>query len=116
MAVKPDNAIAGAVFYQRVRHRMGNTTLRTTSEYAVRVVEPWTPDRGYALCSVNGNRSVRFYGIDLKRLYDWSMYDEDEAVLSTGIWGRVLKVMRRKKCATCKVRHASAECPPTKEP
>ena len=113
MAVRPENAIAGAVFYSRLRHKMGNTTLSTLSEHVVRVVETYSPANRYALCSWNGNAPRRYMGADLARLYDWSMYDEDEAVLVTGVWGRVLKVTRRKKCTACKARHASAECPPT---
>jgi hypothetical protein len=111
VAVTPEKAVAGAVFYSRSRGKMGNTTMSTLREYTVRVTEAYDAAKRYAMCSVNGNPPRRYTGADLARLYDWSMYDEDEAVMTKGIWGRILKVTRRKKCAACKTRHASAECP-----
>lgn len=111
MAIKLDAATAGAVFYSRARTKMGNTTLSTLSEWKVLVVEAWDPEKGYAVCSWNGNRPERYYAHNLKSLYDWSLYDENEAEVTRGMWDSIIKVKRRKKCTKCKCRHASAECP-----
>lgn len=111
MAIKPEAAATGMTLYSRARTKMGNTTIRTLSEWTVHVVEGYDPVKGYAVCSWNGNRETRYYPRQLKALYDWNMWDKDAAEMVRGICSPVAKVTRRKKCATCKKRHASAECP-----
>lgn len=116
MTIKLEAVIPGAIFYSRARTKMGHTTLSTLSEWRVRVTEGWDPEKGYAVCSWNGNQPRRYSAQDLKVLYDWSIYNEDEAEVTRGIWNSIRKVTRRKKCATCKTRHAAATCPPKDAP
>jgi hypothetical protein len=88
MAIKFEKIKPGMTLYERRRERMGNTTLRSLSEWPVEILEVDAAERR-ATVRWNGNRPTRYYGRDLTRLYDWSMYDESIAVLDRGIWGCV---------------------------
>lgn len=49
----------GQIVWSLWRHQMGNTTLRTTSLYAVRILEVHA-EEGWALVSWNGNKPERY--------------------------------------------------------
>lgn len=114
MAIKFEKIQAGMTLYDRHRHKMGNTTMTTLGEWPVYIKEVY-PETRSALVSWNSNRPTEYSERQLSRLCDWSMRDDDAAIRSEGIWGRISKVTRRKPCQKCKTRHASEECPPKKE-
>jgi hypothetical protein len=109
MAIKFEKIQAGMTLYDRRRHKMGNTTMSTIGEWNVRVISVDVAKRE-ALVSWNGNAYTTWSERRFSSVYDWSMRDKDQAIVSTGAWNRVLKVTRRKPCPTCRARHASEEC------
>lgn len=94
MAVRFEKIQPGMVLYDRHTHRMGNTTMKTIVEWEVRVISVDAEQRS-AMVSWNGNSPRRYYEFQLRRLYDWSMFD-DCAEVTRSVWGRVTKVTKKK--------------------
>lgn len=116
MAIKFEKIKPGMVLYDRRRTKMGNTTMKTLSEWPVRILEVDAGARRF-LMSWNGNAPEWRTEHSLKGLSDWSMRDKDQAIVkrSEMVSSLVFGVTRRTPCPKCKARHASEECPPKKE-
>lgn len=92
MALKFEKLHPGMVIYSRGRERMGNTKMKTITQYASVVV---------AVDAEMRRVTVRFHGIEhsisearLSRYFDWSMFDPAKAVIETNTCGAITKVRR----------------------
>ncbi|SRR6266851_2574006 len=82
----------GMVLYERHKHRMGNTTLRTLGEWSVRIV---SIDEHGAMASWNGNAPQRWFRNKLEKMTTWSMHD-DCAEVVRGMFDCVVSVKLKK--------------------
>lgn len=97
MTIKFEKIQPGMVLYDRRKHRMGNTTLKTIGEWPVRIISLDAAKRS-AEVSWNGNRTQIYFARDLVRLSEWSMYD-DCAEVTRGAWDCVVKVTKKRQRA-----------------
>jgi hypothetical protein len=58
--MKIEKLLPGQVVYSVERRKMGNTTMKTTSVFKVRIVEI-DPEKQWVLASWNGNTPSKFY-------------------------------------------------------
>lgn len=94
MAIKFADIASGMTLYDRHRHKMGNTTMTDLGEWPVKIL---SVDQFGAEVVWNGNshRPSFWPRRRLERLYTWSMYDPDEAVVEKSeMLGRVIRVRR----------------------
>ena len=94
MAIKFEKIQPGMTLYDRHREKMGNTTISTIGEWAVKVLSV-SPTEREAVVSWNGNPREVWFEHELRRLYDWSMNDPGVEVVR-GIWDSVRSVKRPK--------------------
>lgn len=96
MAVNFDKIKPGMVLYERRSECMGNTTLRSISEWNVQVLKV-DQEKFTAIVRWNGNKPEKWDAFKLRRLYTWSMYDTELAEVTKGLWGAVMSVRKKKK-------------------
>lgn len=95
MAIKFERVKAGMELYDRRKQRMGNTTIRSLSEWPVKILEVDETTRT-ALVSWNGNSPEKWGERAVRSLWTWSMRDEGVEV-TRGIFGSVISARRVKK-------------------
>lgn len=95
MAIKFEKIEVGMTLYDRRKHNMGNTTLKTIGEWEVKIVSIDKEHRT-AKASWNGNPPTFYSQRDLTKLHTWSMYDPDVEV-TKNMLGGVSKVKKIRK-------------------
>lgn len=94
MAIKFEKIEAGMTLYYRYRQKMGNTTLSTIVQGAVKVLEVDAEGRRFKTSGGGRERwqSARFSS----GYFSWSMYDKSVAELTRGMCDAVTKVTKKK--------------------
>lgn len=83
----------GAVLYDRRRTKMGNTTISELSEWTVVIIAVSAANRT-AEVQWNGNRAATWSERQLRTLYNWSMFDTNEAEIERGMLNQPIRVRR----------------------
>lgn len=102
MAIKFEKIQPGMVLYDRRKGRMGNTMLRSISEWEVRVLSVDVENR-VAMVTWNGNPRREYHEAELTRLSRWSMFDEDVTV-TRGTMGAITDVRKKPRTSVAAAR------------
>jgi hypothetical protein len=89
--IRPGAIRIGVTYYERRRERMGNTALMTWCEWPVVFDE--LPPGGAPIARWNQNPPAPWYG-RYRDLYEWSMDDPTQAMVTVGMWGAITRVRR----------------------